>query len=120
MTDPERYRVIRDYRSPYPEPIMFLKGEKVTVGEEYTEDPDWKDWVWCSGQGEKSAWVPKQYLDTEACSGVFKSDYNARELSVQVGETLDVYEIVNGFGMAQKQDGLRGWVPMRYLEPVEK
>ena len=115
MTDPERYRVVQDYQSPYPEPILFWKGEKVIVREEFADDPDWKDWVWCEGQAGKAAWVPKQYLDTSAGLGVFKRDYNALELSVLAGETLDVHEIVNGFGMAEKPDGLRGWVPMRNL-----
>ena len=116
----KRYRVILNYQSPYPDPIIFHKGEEVFVGKEFTDDPDWKDWVWCEGKQGNQAWVPKQFLEIRANRGIFITDYNALELSVVVGETLDVHEIVNGFGMAEKSDGSHGWVPMKNLEPVER
>lgn len=115
----KRYRVIVDYQSPYPDPIIFHQGETVQVGKEFTNDPDWKDWIWCEGEHDNKAWVPKQYLKTEAGSGVFLTDYNARELSVTVGEVITVYEIVNGFGMAEKQNGERGWVPLKNMQSEE-
>jgi len=39
------FRVIEAYQSPYPRPIVFRKGEKVTIGREFNEDLNWKDWV---------------------------------------------------------------------------
>jgi hypothetical protein len=119
MTNSKRYFVIEDYQSPYPEPIIFLKGEKVIIRKEFTDDPDWKDWVWCEGEHDNQAWVPKQYLGIEAGKGVFNTDYNALELSVAVGEMLRVHETVNGFGMAEKPNGERGWVPLRNLQVEE-
>ena len=61
-----------------------------------------------------------EYLNVDGRNGTFNRDYNARELSVQVGERLAVYEIVNGFGMSEKPDGTRGWVPMRNMEIEER
>lgn len=116
---PEHYRVMRAYKSPYHDPILFRKGERVTFGQEFKEDPDWKNWVWCEGNSKK-AWVPKQYIIIDGANGVFKKDYNAMELSVKVGEELVVYEVVNGFGMSEKPDGTKGWVPMRNLEVEEQ
>lgn len=113
---PEHYRVIKDYRSPYPDPIVFQKGEKVKVGQEFKEDPDWKNWIWCEGKNNKKAWVPKQYIDIHGMNGILNKEYNAMELSVQVGEKLVVYEIVNGFGMSEKINGMRGWVPIKTME----
>jgi O-6-methylguanine DNA methyltransferase len=115
---PQRYRVVKDYRSPYPDPIVFQEGEKVRVGQEFKEDSDWKDWIWCEGNNKK-AWVPKQYINIDGVNGIFNQDYNAMELSVQVGERLVVYEIVNGFGMSEKTNGTRGWVPTKNME-IEK
>jgi hypothetical protein len=116
---PKRYKVIKDYKSPYLDPIVFRKGEKVKVGQEFTQDPDWKDWVWCEGNGNRKAWAPKQYIDIDGVNGVFNRDYNAMELSVQVGEELVVYEIVNGFGMSEKTNGTKGWVPTKNMEIEE-
>ncbi len=113
---PERYRVTKDYESPYPDPMIFLKGEKVKVGQEFKEDPDWKDWVWCEGKSGKKAWTPKQYINVDGTEGTFNKEYNAMELSVKTGEELAVHEIVSGFGMSEKPDGTRGWVPMRNME----
>lgn len=120
MDRPARYfRVVEPYRSPYLSPILFHVGERVTIRREFKEDPDWKDWVWCEGQRGNQAWAPKQYLDMETGQGVFLTEYNALELSVEVGEVLRVHEIVNGFAMAEKPDGRVGWVPLRNLSPVE-
>ena len=58
----------------------------------------------------------RQYLDIRGRKGTFKRKYNAMELSVSVSEELFVHEIVNGFGMAEKTSGMRGWVPMKNLE----
>jgi hypothetical protein len=120
LGEPEKsFRVIEAYQSPYPDSIPFQKGERVAVGREFTDDPDWRGWIWCEGAHGKQAWVPEAFLEIQAGEGVFLSDYDALELSIFPGEVLKVTEIVNGFGMAQKGDGSRGWVPMRHLEPVE-
>ncbi|UCE29190.1 MAG: hypothetical protein JSV85_00125 [Candidatus Bathyarchaeota archaeon] len=118
--NPKHYRVITNYKSPYPDPTVFHKGEKVRVGQEFKQDPDWENWVWCEGGNNKKAWVPKQYIDIAVTTAKFNRDYNAMELSVQVGEELVVYEIVNGFGMSEKTNGIRGWVPMRNMEIKKK
>ena len=59
--------------------------------------------------------MPLQYLTISEGKGIFKRDYNALELSVDAGEALTVYEEINGFGMAEKADGSKGWVPLRNL-----
>ena len=120
MAEPRHYRVTKEYQSPYPEPIIFHKGEKVSISKEFTDDPDWKNWVWCEGQNNNEAWVPKQYLEIKGNTGTFLIDYNALELSVVVGEVLNIHETVNGFGMAEKQNGERGWVPLKNLRGEAK
>ncbi len=109
------YRVIEAYPSPYPESLFFRRGATVDVGRAFTGDPDWEHWRWCTGPDGVQAWVPENYLEVRGATGVLTRDYDARELSVAVGETVVISEIVNGFGMAEKADGQRGWVPMRNL-----
>jgi len=114
------YRIIKPYRSPYPDSIFFRKGEKVTVGKEFCDDPDWHDWLWCESKNGNRAWAPKQFLEIRGTAGTLRRDYNARELSVKSGEFITVFEIVNGFGMAEKADGSRGWVPLNHLEEINR
>ena len=113
---PERFKVVTDYRSPYPDSITFRKDEKVAIGQEFKDDPEWEGWIWCIGCDAKQAWVPKQYLNFDGATGTFKRDYDAKELSVKVGERVVVHDIVNGFGMAEKANGQRGWVPLKHME----
>jgi len=113
---PKKYRVIKKYISPYPDAIIFHRGDVVEIGKEYVDDSDWKEWIWCEGRDKTKAWVPKQYIDIKENKATFTKDYNARELSVDVGEKLMVYEHLNGFGMAKKSNGMKGWVPLKNLE----
>ena len=110
------YTVIQEYNTPYPDSIFFRRGEIVEIGEEFAEDPDWEDWVWCKGENDNQGWTPKQFLEIEGDRGVFKRAYDARELSLQEGEALFIGEVVNGFGMAERVNGERGWAPMNHLE----
>ncbi|MCI0495650.1 hypothetical protein L0Z72_11665 [candidate division KSB1 bacterium] len=115
-TKPLKYRGTREYLSPYPEPLIFQRGDVVEIGKEFQDDPDWKNWLWCEGANHIKAWVPKQFLKINGTKGIFNRDYDAKELSIAVGEELLIHEIVNGFGMAEKPDGAKGWVPMRNVE----
>jgi len=112
---PEYYRVVKSYESPYPQTRMFLKGSRVKVIREYQEDPQWPHWFWCVGQDSTEAWVPGQFLQVDGNYGILNRDYNAIELSVQVGEILRVLDVINGFGWAEKNDDALGWVPMKHL-----
>ncbi|NNG02072.1 MAG: ligand-binding protein SH3 [Desulfobacteraceae bacterium] len=112
------YRVIKNYVSPYPDPIRFSKGERVKVSDRFTDDPDWNDWVWCEGANQNAAWVPDQYVDHDGDISVMDRNYNAMELTVRVDDILLVHDIVNGFAMAEKQDGKQGWVPMKHVEKL--
>ncbi|HPG41557.1 MAG TPA: SH3 domain-containing protein [bacterium] len=111
------YLVIKDYQSPYPSPILFRQGEQVTIGKEFTDDPDWQDWLWCTGKHNNSAWTPKQYITTTGDISRMNRDYNAMELSLQPGEILTVTEILNGFALAEKENGLKGWAPLKNITP---
>lgn len=111
------FRVVKKYRTPYPDSIFFHEGERIEIGGEFSDDPDWKDWFWCKGQNDNQAWTPKQFVRVEDGFAVLIRDYDARELSVEVGEELVIGEVVNGFGTAEKPNGEKGWVPMKCLTP---
>jgi hypothetical protein len=114
-----RYRVHTRYDSPYPSSIVFATGESVTIGEQFKDEPDWNDWIRCSGDSGKEAWVPLQFLDIDGHRGSLRRDYDAKELSVGPGDIVDVIEIVNGFARGRNKVGETGWVPLKCMEPCD-
>ena len=116
---PEKYKVIKEYKTPYPGSIKFEQGEEVKIVYKQNDDPDWKDWVWCEGKNNNNAWIPKQYLKNQGHSVILDTDYDAKELSIEVGETLTVFEILNGFAIAENSCGETGWTPFRCLSLME-
>jgi hypothetical protein len=113
---PGIYKCNKDYHTPYPESILFIKGERVQIGEEFDEDPDWTGWIRCLAGDNREAWIPKSFLKIEGNEGFLLQDYDARELNASVGDLFKIIDIVNGFGQAENKDGERGWVPMNHLE----
>ena len=99
---PGDFVVIKDYQTSYPDSILFKEAELVIIGETFQDDPDWVDWIWCEGESENRAWVPKQYIQLTSGEWRLTRDFDARELNVVPGEILKVYEIVNGFGFLRK------------------
>ena len=41
------YKLIKEHISSFPDPIALKKGDKVFVGREYSENPDWPNWIEC-------------------------------------------------------------------------
>jgi hypothetical protein len=114
----EKYKVEKEYESPYPDSIAFEKGEKVRIVDKENDEPDWPNWVWGEGQNKNKAWIPKQYLNIKGNVGILNTDYDAKELSIEIGETLTVHTILNGFGFARNAKGDTGWTPLKCLSPV--
>jgi len=113
------YRVIKTYDSPYPNPIYFRKGESVKIEKEFNDDPAWRDWIWCIASNGRQAWAPKQFLIINKSNGIFLRDYNARELNLEIGELLEISEIVNGFGWSRNTSGEYGWAPLNHLVEIQ-
>ncbi|MBT3240150.1 MAG: hypothetical protein HON98_05495 [Chloroflexi bacterium] len=115
---PDKYTVIKEYISPYPNSIFFFVGERIKVGKKFEDDPNWKDWIWCEGENSNKAWVPEQFIEIKGKEGVLLQDYDALELSVFPGEVVSIYKLINGFGMGEKADGTKGWVPLKNLDKI--
>ncbi len=113
-----KYKALTEYKTPYPDSIKFRQGEEVKITDKQNDDPDWQNWIWCEGKNNNNAWVPQQYLKIEGNRGILNRDYDAKELSIEVGEILTVFEIINGFAIAENSHGETGWTPLKCLRPV--
>jgi len=110
-------RVIRDYETPYPEPFVIKKGELLVPS---VRDSEWEGWIWCKNSEGKSAWVPENYLESSGENAIALQDYDARELSVQEGDLLELIKGEAGWFWCRNIDGQMGWVPGEYIEIIDQ
>lgn len=101
--------VTAHYESPYENPINVLAGEFVVV--DFTKSTDIKGWVWCTAKDGRSGWTPKQWLIQSNGKWKIIRSFNAIELAIEVGETLEVVLEESGFYWAKKANGDTGWIP---------
>jgi len=109
------YKIIKNHKSSFPDPIIIKKGEKVSVGREYSEDPNWPNWIECESLEGKKGWVPKQCLSISSDTGTALCDYSANELNVKIGDEIIVYKLLNGWAWSQNSKGEYGWVPIKNI-----
>jgi hypothetical protein len=107
-------RVIADYQAPYPDPIVVIAGDEVSV--DSSKKTDWAGWVWCTDRAGKSGWVPEAYIERHGDTGRMRRDYDAIELTVHVGELLTIHKAESGFLWATNQARQDGWVPSTHVE----
>jgi hypothetical protein len=112
-----RYKVLTDYQTQYPDPIVMRAGDPLQVGEADADNPAW---VWCTGPDGRSGWVPRAYFAWDGAAGRALRDYAATELNVRVGEVLTGGEEESGWVWAANAQGQKGWVPMTHVEPLPR
>ena len=110
--------IVKAHKSSFPDPIILKKGEKVSIGGEYLEDPDWPNWIECKNQGGKKGWVPKQYLKISGNTGIILRDYSAKELDVKIGDEITVYRFQNGWAWSKNSGGEFGWIPLKNISKL--
>jgi hypothetical protein len=113
----KKCRVIKEYNSPYTEPLIFNKKEIVAVGE---RDSEWAGWIWCTKESGESRWVPENYINIHGKTGKFLRDYNSKELAVSVGELYFIEEEEAEWFWVDDESGKKGWVPIRNVQIIEE
>ena len=89
----------------------FIKGTKVTLtGEECKHFLHWSP---CEIEGHKT-YIPESFI----ANGVLIRDYNPTELIQNVGDKLEVVEIVNAWLVATNENGQTGWIPAEAVVSV--
>jgi len=116
MSPSKTCKIIKAYRSAYPDPLIIKSGETLTIGEKESE---WDDWAWCTNASSKSGWVPEKYLEIKGGDAVAVCDYDATELTVTVGEELVILHEESGWAWAVNQNNQTGWVPLECVAMAE-
>ena len=82
----------------------FKRGIGVVLAKE--EDTHFLNWYACNIEGYET-YVPISFV----CDGELNRDYNPTELVQEVGDVLDVKEIVFAWLIATNAQGVTGWIP---------
>lgn len=120
QTDSERKcQVTRDYQAEFSDPIAVEAGEAFAVSERtsaWENNAAWI-WIWCTDQRGKSGFVPKNIIQMDAGgqSGSAHAAYNARELTVTVGQELVIEDEESGWFWCRNRQEKHGWVPLSHV-----
>ncbi|WP_227355622.1 SH3 domain-containing protein [Haladaptatus salinisoli] len=110
-----RRRVAEAYESAYPEPIRVSEGDELTIEERATK---WEGWLWCIDTTGREGWIPDAYVERRDGRWIGLEDYVARELTVELGDTLASHVTVAGWEWCEKPTGETGWVPSENLRSI--
>jgi len=89
----------------------FPTGAKVTLTGK--EDDYFRQWFPCEIEGHQT-YIPESFMN----DGVLLIDYNPTELVQNVGDILEVQEIVNAWLFASNESGQTGWIPAEAVVSV--
>jgi SH3-like domain-containing protein len=106
-------RVIKEHMSGFANPINVSAGTPVSVEDRTTK---WPGWLWCATSDGAEGWVPSSYVKRDGDSGIVWRDYNANELTVVVGDVLEMLEEESSWLLCRAKNGKLGWVPLDHVE----
>ena len=83
----------------------FAKGTAITAMSEQC-DSHFYDWHECVIDGHET-FVPISFVQDDKLN----RDYNPTEIFAEVGDILEVREIVNAWLIVENAEGVVGWIP---------
>lgn len=111
------YKILKDYKIQYENPIVLNVGEKVNLGEEEKEEK-WKGWIWAESKISKG-WIPIQILEIsdDKKTGTILEFYSAKELNVEKGDFIEKIKSLNGWTWSRNlKTKNEGWIPDEIIE----
>jgi uncharacterized protein YgiM (DUF1202 family) len=106
-------RVIKDYISPFPDPLILSKGEILKVEEKQSE---WSGWIWATNESGKSGWVPRNYLNIDGNSATLLINYDATELTALKSQEYIIEKEESGWVWVTSKNGKYGWIPLENIK----
>ena len=107
------YTVVEAHAPEPGEALVASKGERLRWERKPTQ---WDGWLYCETAAGVRGWVPERWMKLAAEDGEMLHDYDATELTVSVGDTLEGELLESGWLLARDASGKRGWVPMECVE----
>ena len=105
-----KVKVIKEHLGEGQFPV-FVEGTPVTMKEECTH---YLHWCACDIEGHQT-YVPKIFVS----NGKLTRDYNPTELIQEVGDIVEVKEIVYAWLLATNNKGITGWIPAEAVVSID-
>lgn len=109
------YRVISDYATAYPDPLIVYADENLAVGR---RDDEYPGLVWCTDTSGKGGWMPEDCIEGTRAEATARYGYAATELSAQAGCQVTVSHEKNGWAWCTNTSGRGGWLPLAHLNTL--
>ena len=109
------HKVIERHRTSYADPIVVRAGDAI-VATSRENIWDGHRWVWTRAHG-KEGWMSETLIRKEGDTAVAETDYDAIELTCEVGAELAVSKEMLGWAWCTDASEQSGWVPLRCLAP---
>jgi hypothetical protein len=112
-----RFTVVESWEAAYPDPIRLKRGDVVHL----TDRRDVWDghvWLWAKSSSGREGWIPDSLIDPDAATPVAAEDYDATELTCQIGDIVVAQRLTHGWAHCRQSDGRTGWVPQKNLVPA--
>jgi hypothetical protein len=107
------YTVIKKHQPIESKNWIASKGDIVKFERRPTE---YEGWLWCTNMEGESAWAPEEWIEIINGSCRFKRNYNAIELTIQLGEPVIGDIEVSGWIWVVNRKKAYGWVPRNCLK----
>ena len=99
------------------ETVRFTQGELLAIGHRNQQYPVF---IWVATEQGLHGWAPETYLQMSGPNeAVALRDYDAGQLTVVAGETLEVLDSVEGWLRCRNAARVTGWVPEGDVEELE-
>ena len=113
-TSSHRVRVTESRARDHVRNLSVHVGDMVGVGHRNQQYPQLR---WCTPESGHSGWMAECYSEyTSPTEALVTHDYDASQLTVLAGETLEVLDEVGDWLLCRNDSGIQGLVPRRILE----
>jgi hypothetical protein len=107
------YTANSDYLVVDRSPLQLAAGDSVVLG---PKDAAWPGWIWATGKDGRGSFVPEDHLAITGEKAEVLKPFNARDLSVKKGDTVEALREVSGWLWCQNSTGEEGWLPTFVLK----
>jgi hypothetical protein len=102
-------KVVHAYERPYADPVKGRAGNRLVP--DLSRKTDLFGWIWCRNEAGQEGWAPRNWMTAEGEAFRLVRDFDAIELTVAVGQTVQVHFSESGFCWVTAPSGEVGWVP---------